>query len=78
MENIKTTYRIPVLTLTQEMGLSYDSLMRWKRRIQNGQDPVSKPGPRKIEPLDLKGLQADICNRGAVPALQNSGIPQAA
>jgi hypothetical protein len=60
MESIKTTYRIPVLTLTQQMGLSYDSLMRWKRRIRNGQDPVSKPGPRKIEPLDLKGLQADI------------------
>jgi len=60
MESIKTTYRIPVLTLTQQMGLSYDSLMRWKRRIRNGQDPVSKPGPQKIEPLDLKGLQADI------------------
>jgi hypothetical protein len=60
MESIKTTYRIPVLNLAQQMGLSYDSLMRWKRRIRKGKDPVNKPGPRKVEPLDLKGLQADI------------------
>jgi len=42
------------------MGLSYDSLMRWKRRIRNGQDPVNRPGPRKVAPLDLKSLKEDI------------------
>jgi hypothetical protein len=60
MENISSTYHLPVFTLAQQMGLSYDSLMRWRRRIRNGEDPVSKPGPRKVEPLDLKGLQEDI------------------
>jgi hypothetical protein len=60
MESISSTHHIPVCTLTQQTALSYDSLMRWKRRIRNGQDPVSTPGPKKIEPLDLKGLEADI------------------
>ena len=60
MESISTTYRIPVCTLAGQMALSYDSLMRWKRRIKNGRDPVRTPGPKKVEPLDLKGLEADI------------------
>lgn len=60
MESIGSTYHIPVLTLVQQMALSYDSLMRWKRRIKKGQDPVNRPGPRKVEPLDLKGLKEDI------------------
>ena len=60
MESISSTYHIPVCTLAQEMALSYDSLMRWKRRIRSGEDPVNRPGPRKVEPLDLKSLQADI------------------
>jgi len=60
MESIKATHHIPVYTLADQMSLSYDSLMRWKRRIRKGQDPVNTPGPRKVEPLDLKGLEADI------------------
>jgi len=60
MEIISITHRIPVVALAGQMALSYDSLMRWKRRIRNGQDPVNKPGSKKVEPLDLKGLEEDI------------------
>ncbi len=60
MENISSTHRIPVVALAQQAALSYDSLMRWKRRIRNGQDPVSTPGPKKVEPLNLTSLKADI------------------
>lgn len=60
MESISSTHHIPVYTLTQQMALSYDSLMRWKRRIRNGQNPVNTPGPKKVEPLDLTCLQEDI------------------
>lgn len=60
MESISSTHRIPVCALAGQMALSYDSLMRWKRRIRNGQDPVGTPGPKKVEPLDLTGLQEDI------------------
>jgi len=60
MESIKATYHIPLCTLARQMGLSYDSLMRWKRRIRKGEDPANKPGPRKVAPLNLKGLRDDI------------------
>jgi hypothetical protein len=60
MENISSTHHIPVNALAGQMALSYDSLMRWKRRIRNGLDPVSTPGPKKVEPLNLKSLKADI------------------
>jgi hypothetical protein len=60
MESISSTHRITVCALAGQMALSYDSLMRWKRRIRNGRDPVSTPGPKKVEPLNLTGLKADI------------------
>jgi hypothetical protein len=44
------------------MGLSYDSFMRWKRRIKTGVDAVSQPGPRKVERIDLEGLQQEVAN----------------
>ena len=34
--------------------------MRWKRRVGCGENPVGKPGPKNILPLDFEGLQADI------------------
>ena len=48
MESISTTHHIPVVALAQQTALSYDSLMRWKRRIRKGVDPVSTPGPNKV------------------------------
>jgi len=60
MESISGTHRIPICALAGQMALSYESLMRWKRRIRNGQDPVCTPGPKKVEPLNLKSLKADI------------------
>jgi hypothetical protein len=51
-----------MLSLSKQMGLSYDSLMRWQRRITNAEEPVGRPGPRKVEPIDLKGLEQDIKN----------------
>jgi len=60
MESSSTTYHIPVFTLAKQMGLSYDSLLRWKKRIKNGKDPINRPGPRKVEPIDLKGLQEEV------------------
>lgn len=34
--------------------------MRWKRRIEHGQDPVKKPGAKKTHPIDLRELKQRI------------------
>jgi hypothetical protein len=47
----------------------YTTLMRWKRRLRMGQPTVKKPGPKKVEPLNLGELRDNIselqhgCNR---------------
>jgi hypothetical protein len=40
--------------------LSYRTLMRWKRRLANGQAAVEKRGPKKVRPLNLNELKARI------------------
>jgi hypothetical protein len=62
VEALSCTYTIPQITLVKQMSLSYDSYMRWKRRIKTGAEPVWQPGPRKVERIDLEGLQQDVAN----------------
>ena len=46
--------------IARQLGLSYATLMRWRRRLSKGQPPVEKPGPKKVEPLDLGQLRQKI------------------
>jgi len=60
MEALSGTYKIPQIRLVEQMGLSYDSFMRWKRRIRAGKEPVCRPGPKKVHSIDLGGLRQEI------------------
>jgi len=62
VDALSCTYTVPQITLVKQLGLSYDSFMRWKRRIKAGAEAVSQPGPRKVERIDLEGLQQEIAN----------------
>ena len=44
------------------MGLSYDSYLRWKRRMKEGEEPVYRPGPKKLERIDFAGLKQALAN----------------
>lgn len=46
--------------LCRETGVPHTSLVRWKTRHGRGDPPVTHPGPRKVEPLDLAALMADL------------------
>jgi hypothetical protein len=46
--------------LLQQMGLSYESFLRWKRRMNAGEEPVFRPGPKKLERIDLAGLNQSL------------------
>lgn len=54
------TERKQASNLCRELGVDYSSLMRWKSRQAAGEDIVQKPGPGKVEPLDLPALTEDI------------------
>lgn len=47
-------------SVAHEIGLSYTTLMRWKRRLAAGRPVVDKPGPKKVRPLDLGQLKQKI------------------
>jgi hypothetical protein len=62
MEALCCTYTVPRTMLLGELGLSYDSYLRWKRRIKQGEEPVHRPGPKKFERIDLAGLKQALAN----------------
>jgi hypothetical protein len=60
IEKMKATFSLSYACLAREAGLSYATLMRWKRRLQGGQVLVGKRGPKKVAPLNLSELQNKI------------------
>jgi len=60
IEELKAGTAWPYARLCQETGVSHASLARWKVRHGRGEPPVTNPGPRKVESLDLAALQADL------------------
>ena len=52
--------QMPLKALCGRMEVAYSSLRRWRRRQRQGQAPVQKPGPKKLEPLPLEAIQREI------------------
>jgi transposase len=57
---LKKRYSIPNSSVARQFGISYTTLMRWKRRLSSGRSAVAKPGPKKVKPLDLSQLKRKI------------------
>ena len=51
----------PYRRLLESVGVSYGNFRRWKRRLACGQPALSKPGPKKVAPLNLDELRGDVC-----------------
>jgi hypothetical protein len=60
IDQLKTRYGVPAAELVPMARVSLPSYMRWKRRINNGREPVQKPGAKKIQPIDLDALKQRI------------------
>jgi hypothetical protein len=60
IETMKAAFSLSYGCLAREAGLSYATLMRWRRRSRGGRVPVAKRGPKKLQPLDLSGLREKI------------------
>ena len=57
---LKAKFSISYACIARQMGLSYATLMRWKRRLADGRAAVEKRGPKKVVPLDLEALKKEI------------------
>ncbi|MFC1895358.1 hypothetical protein ACFL0Q_01675 [Thermodesulfobacteriota bacterium] len=60
IEEVKTTFPLSYACLARQVGLSYTTLMRWKRRLTAGKAAVGKRGPKKVQPLNLTELKQRI------------------
>ena len=60
MKDIKKRLRISYRRIALHVGIAYATLMRWIRRISSGRPALEKPGPKKVEPLDLAMLKQAI------------------
>ena len=59
-EEMKTDHKVSYAEQCRVNGVAYSSLMRWKRRKNEGREPVQAPGPKKVVPLDRVDLLAKI------------------
>lgn len=57
IEACRKNFSLSYAGLARQMGLSYTTLMRWKRRLVAGRDAVGKRGPKKLRPLNLGELK---------------------
>lgn len=60
IETIKSQYGVDQTSLVTMAGISVSSFKRWKRRIRSGDQPVKKPGVKKVAPIDLQDLEQQI------------------
>jgi transposase InsO family protein len=57
---LKQEFHWPYAWLCETVGVAYSSFKRYKRRLSREQAAVFKPGPKKIGPLKLQDLMAEI------------------
>lgn len=60
IEEAKTRFSLSYACLAGQLGLSYRTLMRWKRRLAGGRAAVKKCGPKTVQPLNLAELNERI------------------
>jgi len=60
MNRLKDCEAVPFFRQCESSGMAYSSVMRWRSRMREGREPAMAPGPHKVEPLDLPGLELRI------------------
>jgi hypothetical protein len=60
IEAVKSRYAVAAAPLVTAAGFSTSSYKRWKRRMRCAQEPVQKPGVKKVAPIDLERLRQQI------------------
>ncbi len=59
-QTYKTDHSISFKDSSKELDTAYSTLMRYKTRIINGEDPVRIPGPKLIRPPDPEEVNSQI------------------
>jgi hypothetical protein len=60
VEQVKQSAGLSYSSVCSELAVPYSSLMRWRSRRGAAEALVRKPGPAKVDPLDLDALRDEI------------------
>jgi transposase InsO family protein len=60
IEVIKDMLGMPFRKVCAALELGYSTFMRWKGRAERGEVLVKKPGPQKLPPLAIDGLEEKV------------------
>lgn len=60
MKQIKQTEGISYADQCESFGVQYASFKRWCERMDRGEAPITRPGPKKVEGFDLDALREEI------------------
>lgn len=53
-------YHLNYTTILRSLPICSSTYRRWRFRIEHGEDPVKKPGPKVLKPLDLQKLNDEL------------------
>jgi len=59
-ERVKDLYQISYRTLCTMLQLCRSTYRRWRMRLRCKQDPIRKPGPKPLKPLDYSKLREEL------------------
>lgn len=60
IERVKGMFKVSYAMIFKAVPLCSTTYRRWRFRVQNGKDPVDKPGPKPLKPLDLQKLDGEL------------------
>ena len=56
VEQLKATYRMSYVAILNMLPFCISTCRRWKAKICQGKNPIGKPGPKPLQPLNFKQL----------------------
>lgn len=60
VEMLRSGFRVSYARLLPFLAVCYSTYRRWRDRVVAGVDPIKKPGPQPVMPLDFTRLQAGL------------------
>jgi len=60
IEQLKTIFKISYGMIFDMISICSGTYRRWRSRLHSGVDPVNKPGPQAILPLDFRQLESAL------------------
>lgn len=59
-ESVKRMYQVTYETIYHSLPIASSTYRRWRLRMLHGEDPVKKPGPKVLKPLDVEKLNNEL------------------